>query len=186
LLGFLCIGFTSGCAAAIAWTTPTVGLGCRSFNFILYVVVGFVTAYVHVLRSWMEAHVKGLARPERASGAENAVQQPPRANINLRIVNTVYFVLSFGNALVVIIGTIFHLVGVFRTCWCERLTWADDTMVELNSKTQLAYDNAKIYWLSTAYVAFGVVWLICLVAITFRAYIVIKMHCWVAEREKKD
>jgi hypothetical protein len=39
--------------------------------------------------------------------------------------------------------------------------------------------------LSTAYVAFGVVWLACLAAIAFRSYIVQKMEDWVQDNEKE-
>ncbi|KIW67957.1 hypothetical protein PV04_03936 [Phialophora macrospora] len=177
LLGFCCIAFPSACAVAIAWTTPTVGLDCRSFNFILWVMISFVTAYLHVLRSWLDASSKARLEPE---GEATGTSELP-----LKAVRWIYGVIVFGNALVLVVGTIFHLVGVFRTCWCERLTWADDTLIELNSKTEQAYENARKYWLSTAYVAFGVVWLACLAAIAFRSYIVQKMEDWVQDNEDK-
>lgn len=88
--------------------------------------------------------------------------------------------------MVVILGTLFHLVGVFRTCWCEQLTWTDSTLIELNSKTPEAVDNARRYWLSTAYIAFGVVWLACLTAIAFRRFIIQKMEDWVVESAESD
>ncbi len=53
LLGFSCVAFTSACATAIAWNTPTVGLGCRSFNFILYMAISFVVCVLNVLLSWL-------------------------------------------------------------------------------------------------------------------------------------
>ena len=62
-----------------------------------------------------------------------------------------------GNALVLAIGTIFHLVGVFGMCWREPLTWADTTLIELNIEMPQADENPGRYWLSTAYVAFAVV-----------------------------
>ena len=81
-----------------------------------------------------------------------------------------------------VLGTLFHLVGVFRTCWCDRLTWNDDTMIELNRKTALAVENANSYWISTAYVVFSVMTLVCLVAVVFRQIISRRMNEWM-ERE---
>jgi hypothetical protein len=169
-LGFCCIAFSSACATAIAWTTPTVGLGCRSFNFVLYVVFSFVIAYMHVLCSWLSV---------RSKAQQRSPDMPKNRNILLPVVRCIYWFLVFANFLVIVLGTLFHLVGVFRTCWCERLTWTDSTLIELNSKTPQAVDNARRYWLSTAYIAFGVVWLACLTAIAFRRFIVQKMEDWV-------
>ncbi|KAH7313970.1 hypothetical protein B0I35DRAFT_480606 [Stachybotrys elegans] len=146
LLGFCCVAFSSACAVAIAWTTPTVGLGCRSFNFILFAIFSFITGYLNVLCSWLS-----ILSEARASSSS----RQRRAKILLRVVLGLYWVFVLANSLVVILGTLFHMVGVFRTCWCERLTWSDTTLIELNSKTAQAVDNAQSYWLSTAYVAFG-------------------------------
>ncbi|KAF2679274.1 hypothetical protein K458DRAFT_393957 [Lentithecium fluviatile CBS 122367] len=167
-LGFCCVAFSSACATAIAWTTPTVGLGCRSFNFILYVVFSFVTACMHVLCSWLSVRSKA---PQPSSNRTT--------NIPLQAAHCTYWFLVFANSLVMVLGTLFHLVGVFRTCWCEQLTWTDSTLIELNSKTPQAVDNARRYWLSTAYIAFGVVWLACLTAIAFRRFIIQKMEDWI-------
>ncbi|KAH7411537.1 hypothetical protein DE146DRAFT_627596 [Phaeosphaeria sp. MPI-PUGE-AT-0046c] len=168
-IGFCCIAFSSACATAIAWTTPTVGLGCRSFNFILYVVFSFVTACMHVLCSWLLV---------RSKARQQSPDVPKNRNIPFLVARCIYWLLVFVNSLVIVLGTLFHLVGVFRTCWCERLTWSDSTLIELNSKTPQAVDNAGRYWLSTAYIAFGVVWLACLTAIAFRGFIVQKMDNW--------
>jgi hypothetical protein len=137
LLGFCCIAFPSACAVAIAWTTPTVGLGCRSFNFILWVIISFVAAYLHVLCSWLDASSKARLDPE----SERTIL----SKLPLKAARLIYGVIVFANALVLVVGTLFHLVGVFRTCWCERLTWASGTLIELNSKTEQAYENARKY-----------------------------------------
>ncbi|CZR66808.1 uncharacterized protein PAC_16709 [Phialocephala subalpina] len=127
--GFCSVAFASACAAAIAWTTPTVGLGCRSFNFILYAVLSFAISYLHVLCSWLSIRARIHAG----------------RNIALLVLRPVYWTLVFVNALTVVLGTLLHLVGVFRTCWCERLTWSDSALIELNSKTAQAVDNARSY-----------------------------------------
>ncbi|KIX02057.1 uncharacterized protein Z518_07996 [Rhinocladiella mackenziei CBS 650.93] len=165
-LGLCCVTFTSACAVVIAWTTPTVGLGCRSFNFILYVILSFVTGYLHVFCSWLS--VRSKIQPCGSA----------KGHIRLQIFRFIYWSLVFVNFLVIVLGTIFHLVGVFRTCWCERLTWSDSTLIELNSKTQQAVDNARRYWVSTGYVDFGIVWMACMIAISFRMYIVQKIDEW--------
>ncbi|KAG9238391.1 hypothetical protein BJ875DRAFT_437469 [Amylocarpus encephaloides] len=170
--GFCSVAFASACGTAIAWTTPTVGFGCRSFNFILYTGLAFLIAYLHVLRSWLWV----------SSQANWKAGQKP--SVLLRIVNVVYWFLVFANSLVLVLGTLFHLVGVFRTCWCEKMTWSDSAMIELNSKTAEAIDNARKYWISTSYVAFGFEWLLCLVAIAGRRYIVLKMEQWPESREE--
>ncbi|EOO00739.1 hypothetical protein UCRPA7_3829 [Phaeoacremonium minimum UCRPA7] len=183
LLGFCVVAFSSACAVAIAWTTPTVGLGCRSFNFILYVVFAFVNAYLHVLCSWLTVREDGKeSKSIREGQASSAISFSQKLSA-LVVVRGIYWFFVFVNSLVMVLGTIFHLVGVFRTCWCERLTWVDSTLIELNSKTPQAVDNARRYWLSTAYVAFGIVWLMCLTAIAFRRYIVQKMEDWLEARE---
>lgn len=135
----------------------------------------FATAALRVLCSWLAVCSKAPHLP---------TEMPKSGNRSLFIFRSIYCFLVFVNALILIVGTIFHLVGVFRTCWCERLTWADSTLIELNSKTQQAYDNARRYWLSTAYVAFGVVWLVCLTAIGFRSYIVHKIEEWIDFKDK--
>lgn len=182
LLGFCAIAFTSACATAIAWTTPTVGLGCRSFNFILYVILSFVIAYLHVFRSWLRVRNEAQCDPQTGLVSTQATT---RSLSLLPCVNLLYSSLVLVNALVFILGTLFHLVGVFRTCWCERLTSTGSVLIELNSKTAQAYENARRYWLSTAYIAFGIVWLTCLTAIAVRSYIVHKMDEW-ADGDHED
>ncbi|KAE8445078.1 hypothetical protein EG329_013793 [Mollisiaceae sp. DMI_Dod_QoI] len=168
-IGFCSVGFASGCAAAIAWTTPTVGLGCRSFNFILYAVISFTVAYLHVLCSWLSVRWR--------------VNKQPGQKTALLVLRSVYWFLVFINSLVVILGTLLHLIGVFRTCWCERLTWSNSTLIELNAKTALAVNNAHRFWISTSYIAFGIMWLLCLIAIACRRYILLKVEDWEKRHE---
>jgi hypothetical protein len=57
-------------------------------------------------------------------------------------------------------------------------------LIELNKKTPEAVENAGRYWLSTAYMAFGMVWLACLMAISFRRVIIQKMEAWADARHE--
>ncbi|KAH7322681.1 hypothetical protein B0I35DRAFT_407133 [Stachybotrys elegans] len=179
-LGWCVVCFASAAATAIAWTTPTTGLGCRSFNFILYAVLAFVAAYLHVLCSWLAAR----RRQHELDPDRDPVIEKRRIRI-LFTVRVVYWFVAMCNAAVMILGTAFHLIGVFRACWCDRLSWADGQVIELNSKTDEAVRNAQLYWLSTSYVTFGCMWLACLVALTFRSFIGQRMEDWLRDDEER-
>ncbi|KAK4110377.1 hypothetical protein N656DRAFT_770401 [Canariomyces notabilis] len=169
-LGWCCVGVPSGAAAAIAWNTPTIGLGCRAFNVLLYGVLSFAVAYLNVLRSWLVLRDK-VKKPEHS---EKGYRQA-----STHYVSHIYWLLTFLNSMVMVLGTIFHLIGVFRTCWCDRLVWTDDTRIELNNRTHESLDHAKRYWLSTAYVSFSIVSLISLVGIVLRHNIAQTMGDWI-------
>ncbi|CAI4213579.1 unnamed protein product [Parascedosporium putredinis] len=160
LIGLSCVAFSSAGATVIAWTTPTTGLGCRSFNFILYVILSAAASLLRVLYTWMSLD--------------------PHAKTNFRYrlpaLGFLYWLFVVVNSQVMILGTVFHLVGVFRTCWCDRLFWNESTQIELNSKTTEAVENADTYWLSTAYVVFGGVWLACFCCMVLRGFIVRKLQ----------
>ncbi|KAK4108712.1 hypothetical protein N656DRAFT_783946 [Canariomyces notabilis] len=196
--GWACVAVASGGAAGIAYMTPTVGLGCRSFNFVLYAIIAFVNAYLHVVCSWLSVREKSQLPEEKSQVEEEGkggVMEAISRALGLKaikakgvtpevVIRSIYWFLTFGNSLVMVLGTLFHLVGVFRTCWCDRLTWNDDTMIELNSKTPEAVENAGRYWISTAYVVFSIMTLICLAAIVMRQIIIQSMEQWFQQREE--
>ena len=183
LMGWCCVAVATGAATAIAWMTPTVGLGCRSFNFILYGILALMNAILHVVCSWFSLR-SGGGRDESGQGVVGGVVF---AKLTLAdCVRGFYWFLVFGNSLVMVLGTLFHMVGVFRTCWCDRLTWNDDTMIELNSKTAEAVENANSYWISTAYVVFSIMTLVCVLAVVFRQIISRRMDEWMEAEEEKQ
>ncbi|RYP12164.1 hypothetical protein DL765_007463 [Monosporascus sp. GIB2] len=184
-LGWCCVAIASSAGAAIAWTTPTVGLGCRSFNFILYAIVAFVNAFLNILRSWLDIRAKS-AQPEPPDKSDGDCGGRPAKVTFAAAVEGAYWLLVFANSAVMGLGTFLHLVGVFRTCWCDRLLWNDETMIELNSKTAEAVENASKYWMSTAYVVFSIMTLVCLSAIVLRQITVHRMDKWIEERKKAD
>lgn len=174
LLGWSVVAVACGAGAVIAWTTPTVGLGCRSMNIILYGVLALVNGFLHVLYSWLVVR-------ESTKGFKKARLTP------VGMVKAVYWGLVVVNAVVVMaLGTIFHLVGVYRTCWCARMTWKGDVMIELNGKTDEAVQNANRYWLSTSYVVFSIMTLICLLGIVFRQIISWRMDEWMGKDERDE
>lgn len=76
------------------------------------------------------------------------------------------------------VGTVLHLAGVYRSCRCKRLFARDFDIVELNSNTQLAVDNAEKFWLPIGYMAFGCIWLVCAGVIFASNYITIHLEEW--------
>ncbi|KAM7191962.1 hypothetical protein V8F20_009086 [Naviculisporaceae sp. PSN 640] len=178
LLGWCVVGVACGAGVAIAWTTPTVGLGCRSFNFLLYGILAFLNTCLQVLYAWLSVREGDKQKQATTKGS-----MLTRVTA-LGAVQAVYWFLVCFNALaVVVLGTVFHLVGVYRTCWCDRITTDDSVMIELNSKTAEAYDNAEKYWISTAYVVFSIMTLICLVGVVFRQVISRRMDEWIESEE---
>jgi hypothetical protein len=51
--GWLRVALPCACAASISYTTPTVGLGCRSFNHMLYGILTLAISIVAVTRSYL-------------------------------------------------------------------------------------------------------------------------------------
>src|SRR5690606_5785359 len=89
---------------------------------------------------------------------------------------SVYWFVVIFNSAVLVIGTILHIAGVYRSCWCSRLFAGENTLIEMNRNTELAYKNAKSYWLVTGYVAFSFVWIIASVCVAARKYIIWKIE----------
>jgi hypothetical protein len=151
LFGWACVAIAASCAAAISYTTPTVGIGCRSFNHLLYALVSLLVALIPVFQYWRESH-----------------RQSVKYN---HFVTLYYRVLVFCNALILLLGTLFHLIGLFRSCWCMNLFVRSTRILELNSNTALAVHNATVYWLPVGYVTFIFIWIVCVAAIVMRQYI---------------
>ncbi|MCJ1471752.1 hypothetical protein MMC13_000392 [Lambiella insularis] len=150
LIGWLLVGVATGSAATVSYTTPSVGLGCRSFNHMLYGVIALVVALLHVVKHWVYVYSKGWKRD---------------------IVNWLYTFLVYSNALVLLIGTAFNLAGVYRSCRCMVLFTTGDFVVELGTMTPDDLAEASQYWIPVGYVAFTVMWIVCVCAIAVRGYI---------------
>jgi hypothetical protein len=151
LFGWICVAIASSCAAAISYTTPTVGIGCRSFTFLLYALVSLFIAVIPPLIYWRE----GVGKRKRFGAIMIWTKRG----------------LMFCNILIILGGTLFHLIGLFRSCFCMNLFRKDDHILQLNQNTKQAVDNANTYWLSVGYVAFIFIWLVCSAAIIMRQYI---------------
>jgi hypothetical protein len=147
LSGWFCVAVAASCAGLISYKTPTVGIGCRSFNHFLYAFVSLVVCLIPVLKY----SVKKKTHKD--------------------ILAFIYGFLVICNLIILLLGTALHLFGIFRRCWCMNLFVAKSTLVELNGNTAEAVMNANTYWLPVGYVAFTFIWVVCAAAIFEREYI---------------
>lgn len=163
MTGWACVAFSSACAAAISYTTPTVGVDCRTFTFMLYGSISLLLALTMILRTWLRNHYADWRRARLFY------------YLFYRLFVTV-------NLFVLVGGTISHLAGFFRTCRCKRLFAHASSIVELNTGTRENYNNAKKFWLPVGYLAFTFVWIVMTIVLNLRAYI--KFHLRRLFREK--
>jgi hypothetical protein len=171
VIAWVCVALTCACAAAISYTTPTVGLGCRSFTFLSYGIIAAVAALLRICCQWVELN--------SACGVEVPMRQ--------MMMMYSYWIFTYFNAIFVLfIGTVLHLAGVYRSCRCNLLFAADSDLVEVNQNTVLAVSNAKRIWLPVGYVAFTVIWVICGLAIAGRRYITARIEKWEKNAEDSD
>lgn len=155
--GWLCVSVFTACAALIAYNTPTIGMGCRAFTFLLYTFLSLVLAVLLVVRE-AAAHVQAPAHPRAL-------------HVLCHTLRYLYAFLSLANALVLVGGTTFHLVGLFRSCRCQLLFGGKESLVVLSTGTALDVERARTYWISVGYVAFTVAWGFCAVAVAGREFI---------------
>jgi hypothetical protein len=177
LFGWTCVAFACACASVISYTTPTMGVGCDTFTYILYGSLSLVVALLLVLRHWVWSKV---SPDEKGSPVQRGsrTNKPPHSawKIIYEILKVIYAVLVSLNAFVLFGGTLFHLIGLYRSCRCQALFGSPSAIVELNFFTQQAIDNATRFWLPVGYVCFSFVWVICMIAIVLRAYLHYHFH----------
>ena len=157
--GWLCISVFAACATLIAYNTPTIGLGCRSFTFLLYTLLSLILAWLLVAR-------EAASQIHPASHAVHILRA---------VLRFLYGALAFLNAFVLVGGTTFHLVGLYRSCRCQLLFGHSGALVVLSTGTQLDVERARTYWISVGYVAFTFAWLVCAVAIAMREFITLHL-----------
>ena len=150
-LAWICIAMPCACAASISYTTPTVGLGCRSFTFLLYGICTLILSWLPVYRSQIDK-------------TDDTWSQRVflRASYIFGVCVNVFII--FG-------GTAFDLIGLYRTCRCEVLFASNDFLLQMSSNTALDVANAKKFWLPVGYMDFGFIWIVCAIAVTCRSYI---------------
>jgi hypothetical protein len=150
-LAWICVAIPCACAASISYTTPTVGLGCRAFTFLLYGICTLVLSWFSAYRSQVDK-------------TDDTWSQ----RVCLR---TLYIFGVCVNVFIVSAGTAFEMIGLYRTCRCEVLFASNDFLLQMSSNTALDVANAKKFWLPVGYVDFGFIWIVCVIAVTCRSYI---------------
>ena len=153
-VSWLCVAFVCSCAAAISYNTPTIGIGCRSFSFLLYGVLAFVLALLMVLRTWV---------------ASRNTQKDAPLYLTAKLLQYLYACITSLNAFVLIFSTAAQLVGLFRSCFCTHFGPLSD-MVELSTGTELSIHKAAVTWIPVGFVAYAGVWIVCVIAVCFRTF----------------
>lgn len=149
--GWVCVALPCACAASISYTTPTIGLGCRSFNHMLYGILTFFISIIAVIRAYLSYY---------------------DTNFTTRVLFRALYIVGIGiNNFVLVFGTLFHLIGLYRSCVCAVLGVGGDFLLQISAITPLDVASAKKFWLPVGYMDFGFVWIICCVAVGCRGYI---------------
>jgi hypothetical protein len=180
LFGWACVACACACASAISYTTPPTGVGCDTFAYILYGALSFVLALLVVLRHWVEKRSQAKKPSHSAWGIVDD------------ILKVIYAVLVSLNAFVLFGSTLFHLIGLYRSCRCQALFGSSSAVLELNFFTQQAIDNATRFWLPVGYMCFSFIWVICMIAIILWAYLYHHIHtghfpeCFRADNSSRD
>jgi hypothetical protein len=155
LFGWACVAIVASCAAIISYTTPTIGIGCRSFNHLLYALISLVTCLIPVFHFWNEIRETTDKKREKYKC----------------YITWLYRFFVICNAAILLIGTLLHLIGIYRCCWCMNIFVHKSRILELNTMTVEAILNATLYWLPVGYVAFIFIWLVSASAIVMREVI---------------
>lgn len=122
-------------AYVTSFYTPTVGLSCRTFTFVLYFVF-----QICLTAMWFIDFPSDQPMPLRG----------PSTRWTLFFALAVFF--FFGSAFTALIGTFMQILGVYRNCKCSvpMGAWAsgDYTLVISTNSAQMIY-YANLYWLGT-------------------------------------
>ncbi|KAF7345251.1 hypothetical protein MSAN_01901700 [Mycena sanguinolenta] len=103
---------TTGAAIFVAYSTPTVGLGCRSGSYLIYGVAATVSWILLVLSNFLShATMQRLeGDPERGAGILGALA------VLMRIAGKA---IAIANAGWLIASSVLEDLGTFQTCWCQ-------------------------------------------------------------------
>lgn len=147
-----------------SYTTPRVGLACRSLTHLCY----FLTQLVQMV-IWMCW--------DRVVVDDEAIRDTP--GYRAKRVLCVALKLLFGliAAFVSIGGTFMQLIGVYRNCLCKipvqywLQTDHPDAYVDLGQNSALSIENAQLFWVRTAGAATGILCATCALAWWFQRHL---------------
>jgi len=181
-VGWLWVGFACANAAAVAFTTPTVGVGCRTANHVVYAGGTLITAMLRVFKR--EAFERRDAYPTEER-RQNEKSLSRHAQMTFAVL---YHVICTVNVLVLALGTLFQISGLYNNCKCQGLFGDDDSIIDVTRYTIHSIQNASRYWLSMAYVAYTTAWVGCGLAICTRAFVtwILDVHFGDEELEEEE
>ena len=132
-----------------SYYTPTVGLSCRSFTFVLYFIC---QGWLSITWGWK------FRNTYRRMEGEADEQTAGHLDVVLFISTGLGFC---GAMLTTIAGTFMQIAGVYRNCKCmvPMNAWGSSSSpVVLSTNTALQIELAQKYWLKTSIAS--IVWLI--------------------------
>ncbi|KAK0620509.1 hypothetical protein B0T14DRAFT_567252 [Immersiella caudata] len=147
-----------------SYTTPRVGLACRSLTHLCYFVTQLVQMAIWML--WDRVAIDDERIPETRM-------------YRAKRVLCVVLKLLFGSiaAFVSIGGTLMQLMGVYRNCLCKIpvqywfQTDHPDAYVDLGQNSALSIENAQLFWVRTAGAATGILCATCALAWWFQRHL---------------
>ncbi|KAI5777730.1 hypothetical protein EDC01DRAFT_385761 [Geopyxis carbonaria] len=163
MFGCGCIAFYSACAVAIAYTTPTTGIGCRSLNFIIYAGMNCILSIIQIVRWELE---RAIDRPDAT---------PDWRKHAYNLLMFVYFAFVITNFLILIAGTIGHFSGQMNRCSCFGL-FKPNARIELAIYTSESIENALNYWLLIGHLSHAISWGLLVMMLVFRRLTMISLN----------
>jgi hypothetical protein len=159
--------------------TPTVGLSCRSFTFLMYFIFQFVISLIWLWDFQWEKRSPLLQ--------EGSSWMPSPYCIFMTIGLT-------GSLFTTIAGTFLQILGVYRNCLCRIpiSAWSSgnyDIVISTNSADDIKY--AEHFWLPTGVTSIVVLILVCYIGWWYQRHwrrrftVVIDKWLWHYEEEKE-
>ena len=157
---------TAGGAIVIAYLTDAKGLGCRSGSYLLYGVLSTIAFFLFFL-SGLASRAAVLSRPIHPGGGSVAFSLLRVAAVTTRLLGRL---VAAGNAVWIVLSSIWELVGFFDNCWCQgtEFSWGSHAWVALFKNTFELKDHTTGPWaggvvmssfvMALSYAAF---WLFC-------------------------
>src|SRR5271170_524896 len=113
-------GVTGWSAFMIAYRTPTIGIGCRSFVYMLYTLVSLFCCILFMLGSYFsetECHRREVVALGHSEEAEVKSSNFIAAlGVGCRCLGKVLAIL---NAVLIIMSNLFEFTGVYQSCFCK-------------------------------------------------------------------
>ena len=134
-------GFTGWSAFVIAYRTPTVGIGCRSFSFLIYNILSLtacvlliLAAYLSDCRSWRIE----IGKDDGWAG---------RQKLGEAVLRFLGKAIAFLNCVVILLSCALQFSGVFNSCYCGSnvITAGELGHIVFLSLTEQA-DFARAWW----------------------------------------